>query len=42
MTTDVEYVRMVAAASGSPEIIGDLALPPDKFLRRDGWPDDWV
>lgn len=42
MTTDVEYVRMVAEASTSPAILAGVELPPDKFLRRDGWPDDWV
>lgn len=40
VTGDVEYVRIIAEAG--TEALADLELPADKFLRREGWPDDWL
>ncbi|MFC9429269.1 hypothetical protein [Streptomyces sp. NPDC056987] len=40
LTGDVEYVRAIAAAG--PETLANLSLPAEKFLTRDGWPDDWT
>lgn len=39
-TGDVEYVRILAAAG--PDTLARLELPKDKFLAREGWPEDWV
>ncbi|MFD4788880.1 hypothetical protein ACFWN1_17855 [Streptomyces sp. NPDC058459] len=40
VTGDVEYVRAIAEAG--TETLASLELPPDKFLNRAGWPDDWI
>lgn len=40
LTGDIEYVRVIAAAGA--ETLADLELPADKFLVRDGWPDEWA
>lgn len=41
---DVGYVRTIATAG--PEALAGLELTDEavvsKFLRRDGWPDDWI
>jgi hypothetical protein len=42
VTDDVDYVRLVAAASSTVEVLGALEMPPGKFMAREGWPDDWV
>lgn len=40
VTGDVEYVRAIADASA--EVLADLDIPESKFMRREGWPDDWA
>ena len=43
VTGDVEYVRAIASA-GPKELAGLLLFgeAEEKFLRRDGWPDEWI
>ncbi|MFJ9161233.1 hypothetical protein ACIRPS_31035 [Streptomyces griseoviridis] len=39
LTTDVEYVRLLVSAT--PEARAGLRTPPQTYLERDGWPDQW-
>ncbi|WP_269857937.1 hypothetical protein [Streptomyces sp. RPT161] len=43
VTADVEYVRAIASAGPSAlaglELSGEAA---EKFIWRDGWPDEWI
>jgi hypothetical protein len=41
-TADVEYVRMLAEAASTPELLANLELPSGKFMTQAGWPDDWT
>jgi hypothetical protein len=43
VTGDVEYVRAIASA-GPTTLTGLLLFgeSAEKFIRRDGWPDEWV
>ena len=39
VTTDIEYVRALGEADA--ETMAGLVIPPEKFVQRVGWPDDW-
>lgn len=41
-TRDLDYWHMIKDASGNPDTLAGLGLPPGKFpWRRTGWPDEW-
>lgn len=41
VTPDVEYVRAIVELDADKGTAG-LAIPPEKFMTRAGWPDDWL